>query len=205
MKDKKAFTLIELLVSISISSIVIFWFTQIFMNIQDSLNFSQQKSIIFNDIRDFSTKLSYTTSNYNSWFIISQENKFDTLILTNTWNIDWYLIWVFDCSNKTWLNIELASNNTIYNNNCFWYFPLKQSQILAIIADNWSIYNNSFNAWKIYENLIVKDLKILKFSPNYIFDLNFEFFDNFYSELINKIITNLNYDKSKIITVNINL
>lgn len=205
MKDKKAFTLVELVISIAISSIVIFWFTKIFMDIQDAINFTQRKAFVFNDIKDFSTKLSYSTNVYNSWLIIKSANKFDTLILTNTGNTNGYIIWVFDCSNLTWVNIKLSSSNIIYNNNCFWYFPLKQSQISSILSNNSIIYSSSFNGGTLYQNLLVRNLSILEFSPNHIFDLTFDFFDNLYLDLMNKNILDINYDKSKLINININL
>jgi prepilin-type N-terminal cleavage/methylation domain-containing protein len=202
---KKAFTLIELLISITISSIVILWFTQIYMSIQDSIIFSQRKAIVFNDIKDFTTKLTYSTNLYNSWLIISQIGKFDTLIMTNSWLTDAYLIWVFDCTNTSGINIKLASDNLIYDNKCFGYFPLKQSQITSIITNTWTIYTSAFNGWNIYPNLIVKNFVVKEFTPNHIFDLNIDFFDSFYTQLVSMLISDLNYDISKIISVNINL
>lgn len=203
-KSKKAFTLIELLISISISILIIFWFTTLYMNISESIVYSQRKVNILNDVKNFTTKLSYSTNLYNSWFIISQTDKFDTLILTNSGNLNWYIIWVFDCNNKTWVDIKLTQNNTIYDNNCFWYFPLKQTQISNIITDKQSIYNNSFNWWSIYSNIIVKSFKVSEFTPNHIFDLNLELFDYLYFDFISKNIDSLNYDYSKIIRINLN-
>lgn len=202
---KNAFTLIELLIAITISSIVILGFTQIYTNIQDGILFSQRKAVIFNDIKDFTTKLSYSTNVYNSWFIITQTAKFDTLLMTNSGATDAYIIWVFDCTNTSGMNIKLASDNITYDNKCFWYFPLKQTQVASIITNNFSIYSANFNWWNLYSNLIVKNLVIKEFSPNHIFDLNIDFFDSFYSQFVSKLVSDLNYDSSKIISININL
>ncbi|MDD5213568.1 MAG: prepilin-type N-terminal cleavage/methylation domain-containing protein [Candidatus Gracilibacteria bacterium] len=205
MKHKKAFTLIELIVAITISSIVILGFTQIYISIQDSILFSQKKAVIFNDIKDFTTKLSYSTNIYNSGFVITQTGKFDTLIMTNSGGTDAYIIGVFDCTNTTGINIKLASDNLIYDNKCFGYFPIKQTQISSIITNNSSIYSASFNGGNLYSNLIVKNFGVKEFLPNHIFDLNIDFFDSFYPKLVSRIISDLNYDISKIVSVNINL
>lgn len=199
-----AFTLVELLISISITVIVIFWFTSLYINISDNILSAEKKVIILNDIKDFTTKVSYSTTIYNTWIIISESNKFDTLILTNSWNTNWYLIWVFDCNNKSWIDFKLSSNSLAYDNNCFWYFPLKTSQINNIISNTWTIYTSSFNAWTLYKNLVVKNFTVQEFSPNHIFNLNLDFFDNFYPDLVWENIENLNYDYSKIIHINLN-
>lgn len=200
----KWFTLIELLISITISTLVIYWFSQLYINISDSIAFSQRKIIIYNDVKDFMTKLSYSTVSYSSWFIISSSDKFDTLVLTNSWNENWYLLWVFDCNNKTGINLKLASNNVVYDSNCFWYFPLKKDQINNLISDSGSVYTSSFNAGIIYENLLSKSFTVKKYLPNNIFEINLDFFDKFYTNFVWENTKTLNYDYSKIIHINLN-
>lgn len=206
LKNKKnAFTLVELLISITITTLLITWFTMLYFNISDSIEFSKRKVEIYNDVKDFITKISYSSNLYNSWFIITSPWKYDTLILTDSWLTSWYIIWVYDCNNKTWLDSKLASWTWIYSNNCLWYFPLKQTQINTIISNSWTIYTSLYNAWIVYPNLFVSDFFLKEFSPNHIFDFNINFYDKYYPNLEWSNISNIDYDMTKLIHVNLNL
>lgn len=172
-KNKKWFTLIELIISISIVSIIIIgiWWVLIKMNqnfYESNYYINTYKEII--EIQNDIMKNPYYSGYILSW------SWYNSLLLENTYNSWWILIWVFD-KNMDFIDYKITNNNDIIRYNNLWYFYISETVLNDIKNTPANIKNYTFNKWKIFSNINIANFEIIKYDDN-IFEIKIEIFKN---------------------------
>lgn len=191
------FTVLELIISIAILSSIVFIISFFLINIWKTIENSTWESIIYEDLSNF--LIDNYNFHYSSWMIITNTWKFPVLLKYNNWG-NWIIFWIFS-DNWNWYNFTLSSNDSLYNRKYLWYFFLNKASLDSIFLSPTLIYNLKFNNWKIFKNIILKDLSINYLNWIYDFNLN----------IIKKFIENNLWTSSKnilnddVLKLNINL
>ncbi len=194
-KSNKWFTLTELLVSIMIISIIISWIylsmSKILANMQNSTILTN----IFEDVNAF--KIDNIFLSYNSWQTLSW-----WFLLFDDQKTSWVLIWWFLDENN-WFNYKLNLDLTKYQKNYFWAFYLDENTLSWILNNPSILENLKFNKWKIYKNMLLKDIKITTLNQN-IFEVNLEILKKELNEVFWQDKNNTFIKKDDFIKINLN-
>lgn len=171
--NKKRFTLIELLFSISIMSVIIIGIWWVLIKMSQNFYESNYHINTYKEIIEIQNDI--MKDSYSSGYILSG-STYKSLLLENTYNYWWILIWVFD-KNMDFIDYKITSDNDIIWYNNLWYFYISETVLNDIKNTHANIINYDFNKWKIFSNINIADFEIMEYDDN-IFQLKIEIFKN---------------------------
>lgn len=192
--NKKWFTLIELSVSMLIVSLVIFWVSTSLIKLSNNITDNNLKTEIFTQLKEFNYD-SYLF-NYNSWKILSG----GLLLYWNNW---WILIGSFSDENN-WYNYKYNTWFTNYSKKYFWYFKVKTNVFSWILNDSINYSTTFFNDWKIFNKVLVKDIKLSSYNTWWVFELNLDIIKKYNSQNDWQKISDIFLSKDEILKINYN-
>jgi prepilin-type N-terminal cleavage/methylation domain-containing protein len=181
MRNNRGFTVLEIVIAISISTMVMLWLSFFISEINSKIISSQNKWNIYTSINDFIDKVWVKKNLYWSSTILTQNQNYNTLLLTNTLSNWWILIWVVN-NNKIspyYMKLDPVWNYSTYDNKVLWVRQLTQNQITEIKTNSWSIYNIEFFEDNLFPNLQVKSFNLIDYNLWSIVEMNITFYESF--------------------------
>lgn len=166
--NKKAFTLSEVIIASFISTLVLgFIFTFLF-NMMEWISDTKKEVSIFSSFYEFNNKLNNYRNIYISGAILFDDPIDNDVYLMKdlSWK-DGMLLWPINLSNN-----KVYLGDTVYKNIWLWFRRLSSSELLEISADENSVLNYTFQDDQIFQDLKIKDLKLVSYNSGEIINLS---------------------------------
>ncbi|MCK9272269.1 prepilin-type N-terminal cleavage/methylation domain-containing protein [Candidatus Gracilibacteria bacterium] len=181
MRNNRGFTVLEIVIAISISTMVMLGLSFFISEINSKIISSQNKGNIYTSINDFIDKVGVKKNLYGSSTILTQNQNYNTLLLTNTLSNGGILIGVVN-NNKIspyYMKLDPVGNYSTYDNKVLGVRQLTQNQITEIKTNSGSIYNIEFFEDNLFPNLQVKSFNLIDYNLGSIVEMNITFYESF--------------------------
>ena len=193
---KKAFTLTEIIVATFISTIILSLIFLFLWDVFDNIKDTEANSKIITSIYDLNIKLDNYRDHYSTGWILIDNNLWiwNDVFLMEDPKWDWWVIfWAVDANSK-----KLISDASKYSNKILGFRLVSSTEITNIKINNNLVYDLKFRTENLFRDLIIKDLQLIGYNNNTIFniylslnkfyssELNGESWDNMKKDILNK-------------------
>ncbi|EKD66156.1 MAG: hypothetical protein ACD_49C00061G0003 [uncultured bacterium (gcode 4)] len=204
MRKNHGFTVVEMVIAMTIWSMIMLWISYFIGEINSKIISSQNKGNLYTWVNDFIDKIWVKKNLYWSSAILTQNQNYNALLMTNKEQNGGILIWVVNNSKTSpnYLKLDPIWNYGIYENKVLGIRQLTQNQVWDIMTNSWNIYNIEFFEDNLFPSLFVKSFNLIWYNSWAIVEAKITFYESFLSGYLWKELDKVPENKIYDITLN---